>query len=172
MGYVPESATWYLAEIVQQITLEGDPRNVVHTNLVLVRADSPEEAYRKALELGTAGDQSYEHPDRKRVTFRFRGLHDLNVIHDELEHGAELIYSEDLDLDESTIRQLVAPKEELGVFLPITPSTGPNYASRDVMEELHRRFPHLAEDGSKPNSASFSQPVQRCRRQPRHVRDQ
>jgi hypothetical protein len=150
MAYIPKSAKWYLAEIVQQITVEGDPRNVVHTNLVPVRADSPEEAYQKALELGTGGDQSYENPDGKRVTFRFRGLHDLNVIHDELEHGAELIYSEDLDLDEAAIRDWVAPREELGVFIPITPSTGPNYASRDVIDELYRRFPHLADDGSKP----------------------
>jgi hypothetical protein len=150
MAYIPKSAKWYLAEIVQQITVEGDPRNVVHTNLVPVRADSPEEAYQKALELGTGGDQSYENPDGKRVTFRFRGLHDLNVIHDELEHGAELIYSEDLDLDEAAIRDWVTPREELGVFIPITPSTGPNYASRDVIDELYRRFPHLADDGSKP----------------------
>ena len=147
MGYVPKSAKWYLAEIVQQITVEGDPRNVVHTNLVLVRADSPEEAYQKALELGTAGDQSYENPDGKLVTSRFRGLHDLNVIHDGLEHGAELIYSENLGLDEPAIREWVAPKDKLGVFLPITPSTGPNYAPRDVMEEACRR---LAEDESKP----------------------
>jgi hypothetical protein len=46
-GYIPKSAKWYLAEIVQQITVEGDSRNVVHTNLVLVRADSPEDAYQK-----------------------------------------------------------------------------------------------------------------------------
>jgi len=82
MGYIPKSAKWYLEDIVQQITVEGDPRSVVHTNLVLVRADSPEEAYQKAIELGAVGDQSYENPDGKRVTFRFRGLHDLNVIHD------------------------------------------------------------------------------------------
>lgn len=133
MGYIPKSAKWYLAEIVEQITVEGDPRNVIHTDLVLVRADSPEDAYQKALELGIAGDQSYENPDGKRVTCHFRGLHDLNVIHDELEHGAELIYSEDLDLDESAIREWVAPKEKLGVFLPINPKTGANYASRDVV---------------------------------------
>ena len=55
MGYIPKSAKWYLADIVQQITVEGDPRSVVHTNLVFVRADSPEEAYEKALELGADG---------------------------------------------------------------------------------------------------------------------
>jgi hypothetical protein len=90
MGYIPKDTKWYLADIVQEITVEGDPRNVVHTNLVLIRADSPEEAYEKAMELGTAGDQSWENADGKRVTFRFRGLRELNVIHDELEHGAEL----------------------------------------------------------------------------------
>jgi hypothetical protein len=35
VAYIPKSAKWYLAEIVQQITVESDPRNVVHTNLVL-----------------------------------------------------------------------------------------------------------------------------------------
>ncbi len=131
-GYIPKSAKWYLAEIVQQITVEGDSRNVVHTNLVLVRADSPEDAYQKAMELGTAGEQSYQNIDGKCVTFRFRGLHDLNVIRGELEHGAELIFSENMDFDESAIQEWVAPKEELGIFVPITPSTGPDYVSRDI----------------------------------------
>jgi Domain of unknown function (DUF4288) len=149
MAYIPKSAKWYLAEIIEQITVESDPRNVVHTNMVLVRADSPEEAYEKALDLGAAGDMSYENPDGKRVTFHFRGLRDLNVIHDELEHGAELVYSEDLDLDESEILRLVTPKEQLGIFLPISPSKGPDYRSRDVVDELYRRFPDLVDDGSK-----------------------
>ena len=115
-------------------------------NLVLVRADSPEEAYQKAMELGAAGEQSYENIDGKAVTFRFRGLHDLNVIHDELEHGAELIYSEDRDFDESAIRAWVNPKEELGVFLPITPSTGPDYRSRWIVEKIYEQFPDLRPD--------------------------
>lgn len=147
MSYIPENAKWYLAEIVEQITVEDDPRNVVHTNLVLVRADSPEEAYQKAIELGAAGDLSYENPDKKCVTIRFRGLHDLNVIHGELEHGAELICSEDQGFDEPAIQKWVSPKEELGVFLPITPSTGPNYLSREVLDLLYKDFPHLKPDG-------------------------
>ncbi len=146
MGYIPKSAKWYLADIVLQITVEGDPRNVVHTNLILIRADSPEEAYQKAIELGTAGDRSDENIDGKRVTVRFRGLRDLNVIHDELEHGAELIYGEHLDMDEPAIQQWVTAKEELGVFSPIGPSTGPDYRSRDIVEEMYERFPNLKPD--------------------------
>ena len=49
MGYIPKNAKWYLAELVEEITISGDPRNVVHTNLVLVRADSAAEAYEKSL---------------------------------------------------------------------------------------------------------------------------
>ncbi len=128
-----------LASRVREAMALSKP-NVVHTNLVLVRADSPEDAHRKAIELGPAGDQSYENPDGKCVTFRFRGLHNLNVIHDELEHGAELIYSENTDWDESAIRQWVTPKEELGIFFPITPSTGPDYRSRDVVEDFTKDF--------------------------------
>ena len=143
MGYIPEDAKWYLAEIVEEITVEDDPRNVVHRNLHLVRADSPEEAYRKAIELGTSSEASWENIDGKRVTIRFRGLHGLHkVIDDELEHGAELSYRED-----------IAAKEELGVFQPITPSTGPHYGSRDVIEEMYEKFPYLKPKPgkSKPN---------------------
>ena len=146
MGYIPEDAKWYLAEIIEQITVDGDLRNVVHTNLVLVRADSPEDAYEKAMELGRAGEQSYENPDGKRVTFRFRGLRDLNVIHGGLEHGAELIYSEDVDVDESDICKWVTPKEDLGIFLQITQSPGPDYSSREVMQKVYERFPDLRPD--------------------------
>ena len=52
MGYVPADVKWFIAEIVEEITVEDDPRNVVHVNYNLIRADSPEEAYEKSLELG------------------------------------------------------------------------------------------------------------------------
>jgi len=155
MGFIPDGAKWYLAEIVEEITIEDDPRNVVHRNLHLVRADSPEEAYQRAVDLGTAGDDSYDNVDGKRVTIRFRGLCYLKVIHDELEHGAELRYREDIAVDESTIQEWVASKEDLGAFRPIEfkPSPGPNYSSRDILEKLYEEFPHLRPkpDKSKPN---------------------
>jgi hypothetical protein len=67
MGDIPHDAKWYLAEIVEQITVSGGPRNIIHTNLVLIRADSPDEAYDKAVELGSAGEVSYENTDGKIV---------------------------------------------------------------------------------------------------------
>jgi hypothetical protein len=57
MGYIPAGAKWYVAEIVAQIAVEADPRSVVHTNMVLVRAGSPEEAYAKANGLGKSQER-------------------------------------------------------------------------------------------------------------------
>jgi hypothetical protein len=51
MGFVPEGAEWYLAQVVIEFVVEGDARNVVHVNYLLVRAQSPDEAYQKALRL-------------------------------------------------------------------------------------------------------------------------
>jgi Domain of unknown function (DUF4288) len=143
MGYIPPDARWYLADIVEEIRVEGDPRNVVHTNLVLVQADSPEEAYEKAVQLGFQGEQCYENPEGKKVTCRYRGLRDLNVIHDELQHGAELTYEEQVDVSEPDIQRWIPSKEELGVFAPVRRSQAPDYASGEVLRELRAKFPNL-----------------------------
>ena len=127
MGYIPKDAKWYLARLVQAITVEGDPRNVVHTNLVLVRADSPEEAYQKAIELGAQGEIAYESPQGRKVTTTFRGL-----------HGAELEYAEQVNMDEAALKRWVSRKEDLSVFAPVEPSSGPDYRSREVMDKLDR----------------------------------
>ncbi|WP_127081917.1 DUF4288 domain-containing protein [Dulcicalothrix desertica] len=49
--------------------VEENPRNVVHVNIVLVRADSPEEAFDKAEELGRENEHTYLNPNHKTVTF-------------------------------------------------------------------------------------------------------
>ena len=44
MGYIPPDAKWYLADIVEQATIEDDPRRVIPINTILIHADSPEAA--------------------------------------------------------------------------------------------------------------------------------
>jgi hypothetical protein len=138
MGYIPKDAKWYLADIVMETTVQGDSRNVVHVNTTLVRADSPSEAYDCAQKLGEQGETSYENSRGKMVATRFRGLRSLDVIHDELEHGAELSYSERIAVPEEEVKELIAPRERLGVFRPIRPSQGPDYSSKEVLEEARR----------------------------------
>ena len=94
MGYIPKNARWYLADVILEIVVEGDPRNVVHVNMHLVEADSPDQAYEKALTLGRGSEQEYDNSDGKKVRTVFRGLRELDVIHGDLKDGAELAYSE------------------------------------------------------------------------------
>ena len=119
MGYIPPDAKWYVAEIVEEFTFEGESENAVHTNLVLVRADSPDEAYEKAIDLGKENECSYQNPEGVAVRVRFRGLRDLNVIHGDLAHGTELIYGEQKGMSERDLAKWVTPKEQLGAFAPI-----------------------------------------------------
>lgn len=140
MAFKPKDANWYLVWLVEEIIVEDDPRNIVHTNLMLVRADSPDEAYEKAIELGKESEISYENPDGKSVVHVFRGIKDLNVIHDELEHGAELNYEERIGVSNDEIERMVPPKEQLTIFRPDEVSENPNYMPKDIAEELERRF--------------------------------
>ena len=128
---------------MRRFASEGDRRNVVHTNLILVRADSPDEAYEKAMALGKRGNTKYKNIDGKTVTIRFRGLRELNVIHDGLEHACEITFTEDVGVRENKIKSWISPKRKLGVFAPIPPHRGPDYASGDIMREVYARWPQL-----------------------------
>jgi hypothetical protein len=119
VAYIPPDAKWYIAEIVEEFTFEHEPENIVHTNMVLIRADSPDEAYEHAMTLGKAGDQSYLNTDGITVTVKFRGLRSLSVVHGDLEHGTELMWDQSKGMSEQDLANWVVPKARLSVFRPI-----------------------------------------------------
>jgi len=140
MAYIPQNAKWYLAWIVVETIIEGDPRNVVHTNLMLVRADSPDEAYAKAIEIGKAAEMAYENPQGKPVASVFHGLRELCVIYDDLKHGAELSYEEEFGVANEEIERGVKPKEKLAVFSEEDITEKPDYMPKEIADELEKRF--------------------------------
>jgi hypothetical protein len=152
MGFIPKDAKWYLAELLVKITVEGDPRNVLHTDMVLVRADSPETAHKRALPLGKDNNGAWKNLAGKKVHTRFCGLRDLNVIHDELEHGAEITFQQDIGLTEKQIRKRITPKKRLGVFRPWKPSSGPDYAAGDILRQARALTETWAQRGNKGDS--------------------
>ena len=160
MGFIPEDARWYLADIILEHLVEGDARNLVHVNTNLVEAASPEQAYEKALELGRCSEHQYANTDGKRVRVVFRGLRELNVIHEALEDGAELAYSETVGVPEEQLRGWITPKEQLGVFAPIEPkSGGPNYLPESVVQMLEAEGFSLEErEGSTERGAPPDRP--------------
>jgi hypothetical protein len=92
MAYIPRNARWYIAQIVERIKVQGDPRAVVHVNFCLVEATGPAIAYRNALARGKAAEMTYLNPKGRKVSIEFLGLRQLNVVYERLEHGAELLY--------------------------------------------------------------------------------
>jgi hypothetical protein len=50
VGYIPDDAEWYVAELVEELTVADDSWNIVWRNLTLIRAKLPEEAYERARE--------------------------------------------------------------------------------------------------------------------------
>jgi hypothetical protein len=141
MGFIPRGASWYIADIVLEFQIEDDPRNVVHVNTLLVEAGSPEEAYDKAVGFGKDGDTAYLNTDGKLATVRFRGLRALNVIHDDLEDGAELTYEEELAVPETVLASWLTEKSDLAVFAPIpdredTPNYMPDHIAREILARM------------------------------------
>jgi Domain of unknown function (DUF4288) len=140
MAYIPDDTKWYISQIIMECQIEDDPRNVVHINTVLVRADSPEEAFEKAEEIGHDGEDSYLNTDGKRVTFRYRGLQDLLVVYDELEHGSELMFAEEIGVQEAELQAMVTSKSDLSVFQEHQPRDLliPNYGPKEIIDEVNR----------------------------------
>ena len=126
---------WYLAELVEEIQIDGESENVVHNNLVLIHADTPEEAYKKALARGSAMNDTYEISPGKKVVSTFRGLSDLNPILDELEDGATIAYEELTGLSAEEISDMVPEKDLLGAFQSDDDENDSNSA---VLEEAMR----------------------------------
>ena len=119
MGHIPEDAKWYIADLVEELTIEDEAENIVHINTTLIRADSPEEAYERAVTLGRQGEDTYKNPFGKQVKVTFRGLRDLNVVYGKLEHGTELFFDQKDGVSETDFAQLLTEKHNLNVFRPI-----------------------------------------------------
>jgi hypothetical protein len=121
-NFVPKTTEWFLGELVQEFKIAGEPDNVVHINTVLVKADSPESAYLKALSFGEAGNDVYTNLDGLEVHGRFRGLRGglrgLYVIYEPLEDGAEILDEERRGMSEEAIIRMLKHKDALAVFSP------------------------------------------------------
>ena len=140
MGYIPKVTEWYIAELLMEIRVHGARCNILHRNLILINAHSPEEAYAKAIRNGQNGETDYKNLKDQSVEIRFKDISKLDVIYDPLVDGAELYFEEQLDVPESEILLMIPPKEKLNVFTPPRPGEDrdPDYRSKDVVEEAVR----------------------------------
>ena len=86
----PETARWYIAELTEEVTLEGDPQNVVHKKTRVIFADSPQDAYEKALTMITEHEIGYLNEHHKAIRTRFWGLRELNLSNEDMDRAGML----------------------------------------------------------------------------------
>jgi hypothetical protein len=126
----PHEPKWYIGELIEEVTVEGEPRNIVHRNVKLLYANSPEEAYCKAQALGKEAETMNLDPERRLVRTRFWGLAELNVVHDDSKIGAALFYEEHIGVPGEKTHHWVLPKTSLNVSHPIELASRANISSK------------------------------------------
>jgi hypothetical protein len=105
--FIPKNTEWFIGELVEVFKAADQSEKLVHINTTLIKADSPEVAYEKALALGESANRVFRNTDGIDVTVRFRGLRGLFPVYDRLEDGAELLYEEREGMSDEAIAAMV-----------------------------------------------------------------
>ena len=133
--HIRSDGEWYVADLVMEITVLGATRNAVHRNLTLIRANSPTDAYEKALQFGRKAETSYDNPQGRLVTIEFRGVAQLDTLLEDLYDGGELTFEERVGVPPEEIRRMIPPRDQLRAFVPPKPGRehDPDYRSAAVV---------------------------------------
>jgi hypothetical protein len=83
MADSPETARWFIAELIEELILAGNVRNVVHRKTRVIFADSHQDAFDKALALSTEHEPSYLNQKHDSPQTRYWCFHELNLLGDE-----------------------------------------------------------------------------------------
>jgi hypothetical protein len=104
---------WYTAVLVLECIIEGKAQHSPELQIRLVEARNHDDAYTLALELGAQAEHSYQNDAGEEISWRFRGLSDLNeILSGSPRHGAE-VYSL---RSEQSATQVIRPRHQLTVF--------------------------------------------------------
>jgi hypothetical protein len=91
---------WYLVEIIDRCepsdTKDQRPlrRCIVYGNYHLIKANSVGEAYDKAEKIGLEGSYIFKNSDKVDMKWEFIGIGDILPIYEDIEDGAELMYTD------------------------------------------------------------------------------
>ncbi len=125
---------WIYSEVQQWVSsrqkkLTAKSRCLVWENWRLIRAKTREEAHAKALRMGREGFP-LKTPDG---VWRFAGIAELLPVFDDLEDGAELLWTNHGKISVSRIQRMVRTKRSLAVFGDREDPGQPDVTSNDSM---------------------------------------
>ncbi len=123
---------WWVAAYLLRFEREGENRRnlsrrcLAWENTIIVRARDRNQAYAKAVEIGrqNAGGEMHEETGQRKGTWVFEGVTELLPVYDELEDGAEILWTEHRDRTVRTVKSWVRSKSQLAAFHDVV---RPNY---------------------------------------------
>jgi hypothetical protein len=121
----PEASRWYVAELTEEVTLEGDPLNVVHRKTRVIFADSPEDAYAKALSMITEHELNYLNEHKRAIRTRFWGLRELNLSNEDMDR-AGMLPKERRGTARRRNSTGLSPEQQFALLVSLKPGTLPN----------------------------------------------
>jgi hypothetical protein len=125
MSKSPDAARWYIAELTEEVTLEGDAQNFVHKKTRVIFADSPEDAYEKALAMITEHEVGYLNEHHKAIRTRFWGLRELTLTNEDMDRAGMLPESR-MGAARRRNSTGLSPDQQFALLLSVKPGALPN----------------------------------------------
>jgi len=121
----PGVSRWYVAELTEEVTLEGDPLHVVHKKTRVIFADSPEDAYEKALSMITEYELNYLNEHHKAIRTRFWGLRELNLSNEDMDNVG-ILPKDRIGTARRKNSTGLTPEQQFALLVSLKPGTLPN----------------------------------------------
>jgi hypothetical protein len=111
---------WFMVEIIEK--LEPAARNeskdlrrvTTYGNFHLIKASSADEAYEKGVKLGQESSMVFTNSDKVEMEWSFLGIGELLPIYEDIQDGAELMYT---DYGNISYRRAINMAREKSVLL-------------------------------------------------------
>jgi hypothetical protein len=121
----PDTSRWYIAELTEEVTLEGDPQHVVHKKTRVIFADSAEDAYEKALSMITEHELNYLSEYSKAVRTRFWALRELPLSNEDMDRAGILPQSK-AGAARRKNSTGISPEQQFALMVSLKPGALPN----------------------------------------------
>jgi hypothetical protein len=113
------NGNWFLAEIIEKYEpLDSNKTQVMRRvttwgNYHLIYAESPDEAYDKAVIIGKESNYTFTNSDKMKMKSEFLGIGDLLPIKEDIEDGAEIFWNDYGFISAKRSERLTLTKKEL-----------------------------------------------------------
>jgi len=114
-----KNGNWFIVEIIEKCEpIKRDEKQELRRvttwgNHHLIKADSPEKAFDKAVKLGKEAEYKFTNTDKIEMEWIFVGIGELLPIYEDIEDGAELMWNDYGFISNRRTMKMTYKKKEL-----------------------------------------------------------